>query len=67
MYVTASEARDYVTGTFWSEWFWFGGSGHSWSDFVNKPDGVYHPQYSDLRWALLTGVVIFIIRQVLER
>ncbi|XP_033761472.1 ceramide synthase 2-like isoform X1 [Pecten maximus] len=61
------EVYNYVRTIFWSEWFWFGGSGHSWVDFIDKDDGIRHPQYTDLRWALYLGLVIFLIRKIAER
>ncbi|XP_069110731.1 ceramide synthase 6-like isoform X2 [Argopecten irradians] len=67
LHVMLVKVYDYVRTTFWSEWFWFGGSGHSWADFIDKEDGIRHPQYTDLRWALLCGMVIFLIRKVAER
>ncbi|KAL5007542.1 hypothetical protein ScPMuIL_016348 [Solemya velum] len=51
---------------FWSEWFWFPGN-VTWSDLENKEGGIYHPQVSDLLIPFPLAVLIYVIRQCVER
>ncbi|KAK3592976.1 hypothetical protein CHS0354_023198 [Potamilus streckersoni] len=51
---------------FWSEWFWLP-KNVTWPDLENKVDGPYYPQVSDMYFPFPLALLIYVIRQIVER
>lgn len=56
----------------WDERWWFprniSGQKYGWKDLKNNPDsGIYVPQIWDIQWAVVLGLVLVLVRYILER
>ncbi|XP_046342304.1 ceramide synthase 5-like isoform X1 [Haliotis rufescens] len=57
---------EWIRSTFWSEWFWLPPQ-HSWKDLVNRDDGIYLPQVSDMLVTVPLTVLMLVLRALFER
>lgn len=55
-----------VRETFWSEYVWLPPN-TTWATYANKENGIEYAQYGELKYSLITAVVLLIIRYTLER